>query len=76
MNMGYEDETMRPYNGQQPLQSATEPIDHVRIDTIAAKLQLNPAEVEISVRDRKFDESYAFYHIMGRRPNDVCQQLK
>ncbi|XP_075259066.1 uncharacterized protein LOC142350926 isoform X3 [Convolutriloba macropyga] len=71
MNMGYEDETMRPYNGQQPLQSATEPIDHVRIDTIAAKLQLNPAEVEISVRDRKFDESYAFYHIMGRRPNDA-----
>ncbi|XP_063714547.1 serine/threonine-protein kinase MARK2-like isoform X3 [Symsagittifera roscoffensis] len=71
MNMGYEDETMRPYNGQSPLPFSTEQIDHVRAEAIASKLQTNVTTVEISVRDRKFDENYAFYHILGRRPNDL-----
>ena len=71
--MGYEDETMRPYNGQSPLPFSTEQIDHVRAEAIASKLQTNVTTVEISVRDRKFDENYAFYHILGRRPNDVSR---
>ena len=68
MNIGYEDDNMRPYSGQPP---SAEPIDPVRVDIIASKLHLSNQEVERSIVERKFDESYAFYHILGRRTADV-----
>ena len=47
----------------------------VVLDVISSRLNLPHSEVEASVRDRKFDESYAFYHILGRRTNSDVSRL-
>ena len=65
MNMGYEEDELKPF---------TEPVldisDEKRIDMLVT-MGYCRAEVNESLRSHKFDDCYASYLLLGRKSTDV-----
>eukprot|EP00088_Acartia_fossae_P063075 TRINITY_DN7665_c0_g1_i1.p1 TRINITY_DN7665_c0_g1~~TRINITY_DN7665_c0_g1_i1.p1 ORF type:complete len:881 (-),score=229.54 TRINITY_DN7665_c0_g1_i1:362-3004(-) len=70
MNMGYEEEELKPYT--EPVQDWN---DHKRID-ILHQMGFPQSTVEESLKQQKFDDCYASYLLLGRRNTDNLFQLE
>ena len=67
MNMGYEEEELLPF-----IEPVVDLNDQKRIDALV-QLGYNRSEIEESLRTSKFDDCYASYLLLGRKPSDVSQ---
>lgn len=65
MNMGYEDEELLPF-----IEPVVDFNDQKRIDALV-QLGYNRSEIEESLRTSKFDDCYASYLLLGRKPTDA-----
>nr|XP_053620523.1 serine/threonine-protein kinase MARK2-like isoform X3 [Plodia interpunctella] len=64
MNMGYEDDELRPY--AEPLQDFK---DHKRIEALVC-LGYNRQDIECSLAEAKYDDVFATYLLLGRKSTD------
>lgn len=64
MNMGYEDDELRPY--VEPQQDFK---DHKRIEALVC-LGYNRQEIEYSLAEAKYDDVFATYLLLGRKSTD------
>ena len=69
MNMGYEDEELLPF--KEPSIDLT---DQKRIEILIG-MGYSRKEVEESLQTAKFDDCYASYLLLGRKPSDVSIYL-
>jgi MAP/microtubule affinity-regulating kinase len=67
MNMGYEEDELKPFT--EPVLDIT---DEKRIDMLVT-MGYCRAEVNESLRNHKFDDCYASYLLLGRKSTDVSQ---
>ena len=65
MNMGYEDDDLKPF-----IEPVPDIGDQKRIDILVG-MGYNRKEVETSLQTHKFDDCYASYLLLGRRSADV-----
>merc|ERR1719228_1770659 len=66
MNMGYEDDELKPYI--EPVQDWTDP---KRIEILQTGMGYSRDTVEEALKQQKFDDCYAAYLLLGRRTTDV-----
>lgn len=69
MNMGYEDDELKPY-----IEPEAEYNDLRRIETLTG-MGYNKSDIEDSLRTQKYDDIFATYLLLGRRSSDVSQCL-
>jgi len=65
MNMGYEDDELKPYI--EPVQDWTDP---KRIEILQTGMGYSRDTVEEALKQQKFDDCYASYLLLGRRTTD------
>ena len=65
MNIGYEDEELKPY--VEP----TMDYDDVKRIEILSEMGYLRTEIEESLKGQKYDDVYATYLLLGRRSSDV-----
>ncbi|RLU19255.1 hypothetical protein DMN91_007812 [Ooceraea biroi] len=68
MNMGYEDDELKPYLEPEP-----DYRDHKRIEALAS-LGYTRSEIEDSLGQAKYDDVFATYLLLGRKTTDVSTQ--
>ncbi|XP_014207623.1 serine/threonine-protein kinase MARK2 isoform X3 [Copidosoma floridanum] len=64
MNMGYEDDELKPYLEPEPDYK-----DHKRIEALAS-MGYTRSEIEDSLSQAKYDDVFATYLLLGRKSND------
>lgn len=65
MNMGHEDDELKPYSEPEP-----DLADLKRIDILAG-MGYSRTEIEESLKAQKYDDVFATYLLLGRRSTDV-----
>lgn len=65
MNIGYEDDELKPY--VEP----TIDLDDIKRIEILSEMGYSRAEIEDSLKSQKYDDVYATYLLLGRRSSDV-----
>ena len=65
MNIGYEDEELKPY-----IEPTMDYDDSKRIEILSEMGYLR-TEIEESLKGQKYDDVYATYLLLGRRSSDV-----
>jgi len=70
MNMGYEDDDLKPYI--EPIQDWA---DSKRIEILQQTMGYSNSVVEEALKQQKFDDCYASYLLLGRRNTDFLFQL-
>jgi len=65
MNMGYEDEELKPY-----IEPETEYNDLRRIEMLTG-MGYNKSDIEDSLKTQKYDDLFATYLLLGRRSSDL-----
>lgn len=66
MNIGYEDDELKPY-----VEPASDYTDQTRIDILLKDLKYSRDQVEDSLKNRKYDEVMATYMLLGTKSSEV-----
>lgn len=65
MNIGYEDDELKPYVEPEPDINDTRRIEQL------IEMGYSREEIEDSLKNKKFDDISATYILLGRKPSDV-----
>ena len=70
MNIGYEDDELKPYAEPEPDLNDTKRIE------ILMEMGYSRTDIEESLKGQKYDDVYATYLLLGRRSADVSILLR
>ncbi|CAG0913443.1 unnamed protein product [Notodromas monacha] len=71
MNIGYEEDELRPFTEPETDLGDPKRIDHMAVTEILTGMGYSRHDVEDSLRNSKFDDVYATYLLLARRSSDL-----